>query len=274
MIYTIKNYSNTDSVLEYVKEIDKFLEQCDNELNILEEESGVLERFIDNLKLAFSKDKKAILDKYKKYIDEVKEYDEEITNLETAYGKSKIKLEFVYEYYEVYCPDGSGGIMIIKYMRDARFIYDIVNINSEFNKISKMSDEASKKKYVRSIYSKYNDALRYNRYGVRAGKIKGSIYDIAKKANDRIKYFKEISDEFVKVIDNIYKSINDASELLEAMKREGNVNAKYLKDLLRLQKNIGTKDYRYLLACEVAASKQSKVLRKYINKVKSKVEVE
>lgn len=273
MIYTIKNYSNTDSVLEYVKEIDKFLEQCDNEPNILEEESGVLERFIDNLKLAFSKDKKAILDKYKKYIDEVKEYDEEIANLETAYGKSKIKLEFVYEYYEVYCPDGSGGFVIIKYTRDARFIYDIVNINSEFNKISKMSDEASKKKYVRSIYSKYNDALTYNQYGVRAGKIKGSIYDIAKKANDRIKYFKEISDEFVKVIDNIYKSINDASELLEAIKREGNVNAKYLKDLLRLQKNIGTKDYRYLLACEVAASKQSKVLRKYINKMKSKAEV-
>ena len=273
MIYTIKNYYNTESTLEYVKEIDRFLEQCDNNPNMLEE-SGVLERFIDNLKLAFSKDKKTILDKYKRYIDEVKEYDEEIRSLEGAYDKSKIKIEFIYEYYEVTCATGPNSYTIIKYMRDARFIYDIVNINSEFNKISKMSDETSKKKYVKSIRSKYKDALTYNQYGVRAEKIKGSIYDIAKKANDRIKCFKEISDEFIKVIDNIYKSINDASELLEVIKREGNANAKYLTVLLKLQKSIGTKDYRYLLACEVAASKQSKVLRKYINKVKSKIEVE
>lgn len=273
MIYTIKNYSNTESTLEYVKEIDRFLEQCDNNPNMLEE-SGVLERFIDNLKLAFSKDKKTILDKYKKYIDEVKEYDEEIRSLEGAYDKSKIKIEFIYEYYEVTCANGNGGYTIIKYMRDARFIYDIININSEFNKISKMSDKASKKKYLKKIHSKYDNDLLYNRYGVETEKLKGTIYDIAKKANDRIKYFKEISDEFVKVIDNIYKSIDEASDLLDTIKQENNENAKYLKNLLKLQKSIGTKDYRYLLACEVAASKQSKVLRKYINKVKSKVGVE
>lgn len=275
MIYTIQSNYIRSNVLEWFEEVDNFLSLYDEDDSyILAEGASIIERFIDGFKMAFSKDKQAILEKYKKYIDKVNEYNDEIKKLESIHGKSKINIQLIYEYYQVTVPTGNGGYMVITYERDANFVYDIIDIKKEFDKISSMSDKSSKKKYLKNIQKKYSGVLLYSNYKVLPKRYKGSIYDVAKKASDNIKYFKDISDDFIKVCTALGKSLKDAESLIKTLKSEHNENVKYLKRLLSTQKEIYLKDNNYLLAVELAASKQSNVLKKYINKIKSNVGTE
>lgn len=267
MIYTIPRDPLFVSTLEQFDDFSDYLDTIDESTSF--EDLKLLEKFVDTLKIAIGKDTQEIIKKYKDYASYVDSCKNRIKKLETNRNKSKINLLAVYEYYEITMYNGSG-YTTIRYSRKANFITDIFDIVSVANKLDSMPDEYARKefKYLRDEYA---NILMYNGMEYKYIPKKGTVYDCAKSASDKIEEFKKTLDKYYPITEKLNSNIQSVKKQILADKQSGKKPSKWLKKCLGLQKQIYQHNSLFIYAMSNATYKQLKVLNKFIKRFEDKL---
>ena len=267
MIYTIPRDPLFISTLEQFDDFSDYLDTIDESTSF--EDLKLLEKFVDSLKLAIGKDTQEIIKKYKDYASYVDSCKNRIKQLEAHRERSRINLLEVYEYYEVTLSDGTSTITY-KYSRKANFITDIFDIVSVANRLDSMPNEYAKKEF-KHLRDEYANILMYTGMEYRYIPKKGTIYDCAKSASDKIEEFKNTLNKYYPITEKLNANIQSVKKQILADKQSGKKPSKWLKKCLGLQRQIYHHNSLFIYAMSNATYKQLKILNKFIKRFENKL---
>lgn len=264
---SVKEFSIVNEILETESCFQDLIDKLDEFEENLEDSEYINESFVEDFKENFHylvtrirKGKEEMLKESTKVAREANEYTNELSNIVSS-NKVKAKSMIVMEQYTMIYQCGNTTTYYTEY-RKAAISGASLNFNNIFKDATSGNIDKIKKSYKNFKRSAYN-IYRFTPY-VQKNTVKGKALDMAKFLNNAIKESKDLTEISITALDNMAKSIENGSRILEQNKDSKDI--KYVKKFLSQLKRLYNHDLNVVHQNNLRVMRQSRAARDFIKK--------